>query len=376
MNRRGFGITARIGALALCVLALCIAATPASAALTAKQIANKVLKLDPRKPSKINLFTSTFSNSAQGLYPQGSAMHPSSAPDLTTAQARSKLKTYLQEQFPGDSSQVNSGLALFDSQKAKSMIPDPTLRAGFVAMRGTLFQPTINYFLNSGRFLSMNYGPLPSAATIANSSGGDSKRIITFNDRCAREDFRYLVETVGHEILHHDAPNSGAEEVINKALSGMSHLQVLSKHPELAYTGTELARQDSTQAFLFLNSHEHGSPDSEIFAPTGTGVAPGSPFNQPDFWTIFGGDSNTSPAPTALGQVVHPLGLPTPSTFSLATAKTFENLNDDWLSDVGRVQIEVLLQMLSVQTIADKANLSRSRVISKLHLRPYLDAIK
>ena len=51
-------------------------------------------------------------------------------------------------------------------------------------------------------------------------------------------------------------------------------------------------------------------------------------------------------------------------------------MNDDWLSDVGRAQIEVLLQMLSVKTIADKTNLSRSQVIAKLHLRPYLDAIK
>jgi hypothetical protein len=97
--------------------------------------------------------------------------------------------------------------------------------------------------------------------------------------------------------------------------------------------------------------------------------------NAPDFWSIFGGNGD-SPAPPTLGQLVHPLGLPTPSKFSLATATPFANLNDSWLSDVGRVQIEVLLQMLSVKTIADKANLSRSQVISKLRLRPYLDAIK
>ncbi len=54
------GVAARITALAICVLTLCaVATTPGWAkALTAKQIANKVLKLDPRKPSDIDVFTS------------------------------------------------------------------------------------------------------------------------------------------------------------------------------------------------------------------------------------------------------------------------------------------------------------------------------
>jgi hypothetical protein len=77
INRHRFGIAARITALVVGVLAFCIAASPAGAkALTAKQIANQVLKLDPRKPSDINLFTSKFVNGADGLYPQGTAMHP------------------------------------------------------------------------------------------------------------------------------------------------------------------------------------------------------------------------------------------------------------------------------------------------------------
>jgi hypothetical protein len=74
--------------------------------------------------------------------------------------------------------------------------------------------------------------------------------------------------------------------------------------------------------------------------------------------------------------VLRPLGLPTPSAWSLATAKTFARLNDRWLSDVGRVQIEVLLQMVSVKTVAAKAKLSRAKVIRKLQLRRYLSAIK
>jgi hypothetical protein len=334
------------------------------------------MRIDPRQPSDINIFTSKFSNGANGLYPQGSAMQPSSAPDLTEAQARSRLKTYLEKQFPNDPAKVNAGLAQFDSQEAKSLVADPTLRAAFVGMRGTPLQPTINFALSGDRFASVGYGPLPSAATIANSSGGTTNRVVTFNDRYAREDFRYLIGTMGHEFLHHDGSNSRAEEVINGALTAMTNLKVLVKNPGLAYTGTEMARQANTPALLFLNSRENDSPNSEIYAPTGVGVAPGSPFNTHDFWTIYGGDSSTSPAPSVFGQIMTNLGLPAASSFSLATAKTFQNLNDSWVSDVGRAQVSVLLQMRSVTEISNRSGLSRSEVISKLRLQPYLDAIK
>jgi hypothetical protein len=376
-RNRTSGIAASIAILVPSALALCVMAGPAlGKSLTAKQIANKVLKLDPRKPSKINLFTSTFANAGQGFYPQGSAMHPASGPDLTEAQARSKLKGYLQAQFPGDSGEVNAALAQFDSQKAKSLIADPTLRAAYVGMRGTLLDPTINYGLNSGKFILMAYNPLPDSAKIAGTTGGDGSRAVFVNDRYIREDFRYLIGVMGHEVLHDDFSTSPAEEAINNTLSAMTYVQVLSRHPELAYKGTELSRQMNDLALAFLNSHEHGSPNSEVYAPTGKGITPGGPHNVPDIWTLLHGDSATSLAPTPLGQIMRSLGLPGASKFSLATAKTFANLNDNWLSDVGRVQVEVLLQMLSVKTIADKANLSRSKVISKLHLRPYLDAIK
>jgi hypothetical protein len=92
-------LRAPIIGLAICALvlgALALAA-PRAGAIAPKQLANKVLRFDPRKPADINLFTSVFE---------------------------------------------------FDGQKAKSMVPDPTLRASFVGMRGTLLEPTINRLLN------------------------------------------------------------------------------------------------------------------------------------------------------------------------------------------------------------------------------------
>lgn len=375
MTQRSSTLAARLSVLACALSIAVLAFAPSTAgAITPQQLANQAMRIDPRKPSDINLFTSKFVNGANGLYPQGSAMQPSSAPDLTTAQARSKLQSYLQKQFPNDPSKVSSGLALFDSQQARQLVPDPTLRAGFAGLKGTVLEPMINFGLAGNRFASVNYGPLPSAATIANSSGGTTNRVVTFNDRYAREDFRYLVSTVGHEFLHHDPSNPPAEEVLLKALTAMTNLKVLVKNPGIAYSGTELARQVNTQAMLFLNSRENDSPNSEVYAPTGVGVAPGSPFNTHDFWTVYGGDSQTSAAPPIFGQILSSVGLPAASQFSLATAKTFQNLNDSWVSDVGRAQISVLLKMRSVTEISNRSGLSRSQVISKLGLQPYLDA--
>jgi hypothetical protein len=381
MGKGGMGQSASTrrahAAILACVLSLggLALAAPVAEAITSQQLANQAMRIDPRKPGDINLFTSKFVNGANGLYPSGSAMQPSSAPDLTQAQARSRLKSYLEKQFPNDPAKVNAGLAQFDSQQTRQLIPDPTLRTAFVGMRGTLLQPTISHYLNSGRFLPpIKYGPIPQQDLIAVTAGQSGQRQIIFNDRYSREDFRQLIGIMGHEIQHDDTSAARAEEAILNGLSGMTQLQVLKKHPGLAYTRTELSRQMNTLALLFLNSRENDSPNSEIYAPTGVGVAPGSPFNTHDFWTIFGGDSQTSPAPSVFGQIATSLGLPSASSFSLATAKTFQNLNDTWLSDVGRAQISVLLKMRSVTEIANRSGLSRSEVIDKLQLQPYLDS--
>jgi hypothetical protein len=102
MNRRSVhGLAAPITALVVCALALALAAAPALASKkpSAKQVANKVLKLKPRKPADINLFGSRYVNGGVGLYPSGSAMTPASGPLLTEQQVRNRLKTFLRAQF-------------------------------------------------------------------------------------------------------------------------------------------------------------------------------------------------------------------------------------------------------------------------------------
>jgi hypothetical protein len=348
---------------------------------TATQLANRVLALAPRQPVDIDLFTSSWSNGAQGLYPQASAMVPASGPLPSDAEVRSQLSGYLNRWFAGDGVKVNAALAIFDNDDVEAVIPDAKLRAAFAAMKGTLFEPTQGYVLTLDRFAGIDWGSVPNRAVIASSTGGDTDRIVIFSDVYRAERFELLIATMGHELLHDDAGTAPRpEEVVLNAFSGMTQLQVLARTPGLAHLGTELARQDNTQAMLFLNSRERGSPDSEIYAPTGTGVAPGSPHNAADFWTIYTGNASTSPGSatlrTILGNIFVP-GTPLPATleYSQSTAELFAKLNDGWLSDVQRAQISVLLRLVTVEQIAQATGLAQQQIVATLGLQPYLDAI-
>ena len=372
-RHRVAGLATRSAVLVVCALWLALAA-PGASAITPTQLANQALRIDPRKPSDINLFTSRHSNGAQGFYPAGSAMTPASGPVLTEAQVRNRLRAYLIEEFDNDTARVNAALAQFDAANTKNKIPEPLPRAAVVGMRATLLWPSISFGLAGNRFVLVRTGTLPNSSFVAGSSGGSTNRVVTVNSRYRSEDFRYLVGIMGHEFLHHDGSNLTSEEAILNSLSAMTYVQVLIEHPELAYTRTELSRQMNDLALIFLNSRENDSPNSEVYAPTGVGVAPGSPRNEPDIWSIFNG-SGTSPAPAPFGQILSNLGLPAATNFGLGTAQTFASLNDAWVSDVGRAQISVLLKMRSVAEISNRSGLSRNEVINKLRLQPYLNAM-
>lgn len=341
----------------------------------AQKVANEVLSQKPHEPADIDLFPGKWPNGATGIYPQAAPVTAAPGPVLGETQVRSQLSTYLRERFGAGSPEVGAGLAIFDDPATKVLAPDPMPRAALVGLKGTLMEPALDYFLNSGNFIEMRVGSLPNVTIIAGTAGGAGGQIITINERDASENFRALIPTIGHEILHGgDNQNSPAKETINHALTGMAWMQLLSRFPELAFGESDVPRANNTDAMLFVNSRERGSPDSEIYAPSGSGVAPGSPFNDPDMWTVFG-SSGSSPASPMLIKILPSLGLPKPSQFNQATAETFENLNDKWLSDVQRLQVAVLLQMTSLDDITSVSGLSQKQAIDLLGLQPYLDAI-
>ena len=342
---------------------------------TPEELANTGLALDTQQPGNVNLFSSVYVNGANGFYPQGTAMNPDSGPVLSESEMRDELSTHLNQQFGNNQALVDDALALYDDPQVQSLIPDPMPRAAFAALKGTILEPAIDHFLSDNRFLFVTYGQLPVASKIAGSSGGDNNRVIVINDRYQSEDFRYLIGIMGHEILHDDFSTSNAEEAILNSLSAMTYIKTLSQSPELAYSGTELSRQMNDLAMIFLNSREDDSPNSEIVSPSGTGIAPGSALDAPDAWTFFNGDSSSTPGSQPLSNILADLGLATSTDYSQSTAETFENLNDDWLSDQQRLQVSVLLQLVSVEDIAQEAGVSEQDVIDTLELQPYLDVI-
>jgi hypothetical protein len=179
-----------------------------------------------------------------------------------------------------------------------------------------------------------------------------------------------------HEIGHHDASNTHDEERALHALEALVWGQVLDAIPGFAYADTELTRVESSNLLQFLNSRENDAPQSEIVAPTGIGTAPGSPYNTPDFASAITqpAQSGDTPAPSSVSGILAGLGV-SGTQYGPMLNEGFQNLNDSWLTDVQRVQVSVLLQLVTPGEIAQATGLSQSQVIDTLGLQPYLDAI-
>lgn len=325
---------------------------------------------DQRKPDDVDLFTPQ-------AYADASPMESASGPKLSQEQVRRQLVRFLDQQFRKDAASVRRTLSLYDSPAVRTRIADPALRAAYAAMVDTLWEPTIDHFLNSGRFTTVTFGATIHPDSVAESvNNGDGTRRIVFNQRYDRENFALFIGVVGHEIMHDDSANSGSEEAILHGLTAMVHAQVVSRHPELAYAGTELTRRTNTAVLAWLNSKNRDSPDSQLVAPEGLGVFPGGQISAPDFWSLFGNPTDSSPAPAGIfTEVLALLGLPGSSVFDKPTAATFGRADDSWLSYPDRVGLNILLQAITVKEIAREHDLSKDRVIRILSLRDELAVI-
>jgi len=209
---------------------------------------------------------------------------------------------------------------------------------------------------------------------------------VIFARRYQSEHFALLSGIFAHEILHHDFPTSPTEEVLLHAVNDTVHMQVLSRHPELAKGSTELARSMNSDALWFINSRAPGASKSAIVVPRGRGTAPGSAKSRRDFYAHgkdfhrLGHDArpeDNTPAPPVLTAVLRKLlvpgtSLPKPLTYSKKTAQLFSKMNDTWVSPVDRLRVSVLLGLVSVDEIVRYTGLPRARAISTFTLAPIL----
>lgn len=375
---------ARTGRTAACAAPKKLPASfkrPAASASPAK-LARFLLSLPQRKPCDVNLFTSTFADGENGLYPEGSPMVPAATPAPSEAEIRAQLDAFLQ-----GNPERSDALRVFDDPGAKAKIPSPSIRAALAALHGTAAETAIDLLFGDG--YSMRFGGIPYQQLIAMVIGNTGSRMVHFNRRYELEHFALLTGVVAHEILHHDTSNPRVEEAILNATTALVHMQLLSRHPELAHTGTELSRQLNDLVLLLVNSRMPGSSRIALVAPAGKGIAPGSARSQPDLLTFFlkreiliGDRSATSaPAPDAfaptLRQLLGPgVAIPQPLLFGTPTAKLFSRMNDRWLPPVERLRVSVLLGLVSMEEITAYTKLSRAKATAKLGLAPILAAMK
>lgn len=114
---------------------------------------------------------------------------------------------------------------------------------------------------------------------------GSTRPEIVFNQRYQFEDFRLLTPTMGHEPLHQDPAVSNKEELIANALDTLIHGQLLLKDPELATSGTELARGLNTDFTARINTRDQQG-NIRLFTSTGL-IFPESGSSAPSFGSFF-----------------------------------------------------------------------------------------
>lgn len=214
---------------------------------------NELLRERPFAPTERKLFSTD-------VYPNTPAMEPAEGTPLTESQGRAALKRYLKDEYPSDKAKREAGLRVYGNATAERKIPDPQLRAAFAALKGTFAAPAIKYFLHAKTkagiplFLQAGYGGgFPAIASVASTANPDQKQVF-FNSRYQYENPFLLTSTWAHEPLHGEGGASLDEEGVASSFTHLLNLRQLVRHPELARSGTELARFRNTQTLARLNS--------------------------------------------------------------------------------------------------------------------------
>ncbi len=214
--------------------------------------AEEILRHRPFVPTDIELFNPS-------VYPDGSEMQPAGGEEPTEAEVFAMLRNYLESEFPQDIQAQREAIALFTNPDAIAKIPNPSLRAGMVALRGTLAEPAIDMILHG---TMANGDPMVEIVQFNDDLPANVYGMVTYIDPMtieingfgrAENPFMFT-RTLAHEPLHSDSFNGVYEEGILAALDTLVYLEQLARHPELATMGTQFARFHNANALARLNS--------------------------------------------------------------------------------------------------------------------------
>lgn len=236
--------------IATLAVALVAAITALYASTASAQSASDVLKQPPFPPTDTSLFIPT-------IYTDAPPLVPASSGPTDEATLKQQLSDLLNERFSGSPKSVKSALKVFDSQKTKAIVPDPRLRAALVALKGTAGEAAIAGTLD-GTYSTVRFGTTPhpnAVAQVVFPSEGEKPEII-YNERYIYEDFRLFISAMAHEALHQDLNAPNKEELVASSLDSLVKGQILLESPELATSGTELARRINTTIMGRINSRD------------------------------------------------------------------------------------------------------------------------
>jgi len=218
------------------------AATTGENGVTTADLANRPFEIADVEmmPDKVN---------GRDYFLSAPPMVSDSGPELTDAQARDYLQTYMEAEAPGESARQQAALDMYDSQ-LRPFIASPTLRSVYASLQGSRYQGVLDVIL-TGRTPEFSPGltfPLVSsirwgavddpdsnmAEVFVNNGTGQLTVVFNQRDQGILTP-GLLVATAIHEIVtHQDAQVTDSEEIAGGAVSARAGLEQLLKHPELA----------------------------------------------------------------------------------------------------------------------------------------------
>lgn len=273
----------------------------------------------------------------------------------------------------------------FDDPALVERAGDPGVRAGLVALGGTIAEPLLDACIGGATPVQhLVLGPPaspgrvigPPADTDAHDPGF---RVV--NERYRAEHPALLALSLTHDLLWRAREPDQIEEATLHALGAMVHLQLVARAPQLAHLGTELARRQNSLALTLLNSRRPGNAHISVVAPDGPGTIPGGDpaMQTPDFWSIpfVGSPPPTEPpaAPTLLGaclaRVVEPdASLPTPLRYAPSLGTWLgEHLGRSWLPVAAQLRAAMALGAVDEHDLASASGLDVPDAVDAFDVR-------
>ena len=209
------------------------------------------------------------------------------------------LERFLEVHLAGNRARIDQTLARYRAPEAVGRVPDPAVRAGLLALTGTLGDLLVEAFLSGVLGVtSLGFGvPADPRRVVGPPVGGPTGHHVV-NERYRAEPFALFAPSLVHDLLHHEPAAADPDETLAFGLAAAVHLQLLSRSPELAGP-TELARRQSSLALALLESRAPGSASVALVLPESPArwSAPGDAGRTRGFWSIPFLPERPQPAP-------------------------------------------------------------------------------